>query len=189
MFHPSGHSHDEGRIEMSGHILSAEGREGEPGSSSRQLDFKPQALSQSHFCLSPSIFLFCLSLHHSPSLHPPALFWASPELSNISTWFSSASTSFPEADQVSLPGPQRDRIRYRPYKVTELTSIRWNPNPPAPPFCWFLPLFLSSTLTKALHLLLSQCHTIFLTFHKSYTFSRLDCDWRCHFSTILLRAC
>lgn len=28
MFPPSGHSPDEARIEMSGHILSAEGREG-----------------------------------------------------------------------------------------------------------------------------------------------------------------
>lgn len=47
-------------------------REREPGSSSRQLDFKPKALIQSHFCLSPSIFFFCLSLHHSLP-HPPVL--------------------------------------------------------------------------------------------------------------------
>lgn len=186
MFHPSGHSSDEARIEMSGHILSTEARDGEPGSSGRQLDFKPQALIQSHFCLSPSSFLFCLSLHHPTSPHHSPVFWASPELSNISTWFSSVSTSFPAADRVSLPGPQRDRIRCRPHKVIELSSIRWNPKPS---ICFFLSLILSSTSAKALHLLLSQCHTIIRTFHKSHTFPLLDCYWRRHLSAILLRAC
>ncbi len=85
MFYPSGYCPDEARIEMSGLILSAEGREGEPGSSSRQLDFKPQDLIQSHFCLSPYIFHFCSSLHH-PTKNSP-LFFASLELSNFNTWF------------------------------------------------------------------------------------------------------
>lgn len=60
MFHPSGHSPDEAGIEMSGHILSAGGRGGGLGSSSRQLHFKPQALSQPNAFLSfsPSLFLF-----------------------------------------------------------------------------------------------------------------------------------
>lgn len=71
MFHPSGQSPDEARIEMSGHILSTEGREGEQGSSSRQLDFKPQALIQSYFCLSPSMPLFCLSFYPIPTSERP----------------------------------------------------------------------------------------------------------------------
>lgn len=92
-------------------------RGGEPGSSSRQLDFKPQALIQSHFCFSSSIFFFCLSLPHPPALAPCSEHPL--ELLNISTLFSSVSTGFPDSDQVSPTGLQR----CRPNKVTELTSI------------------------------------------------------------------
>lgn len=46
-------------------------REEEQGSSSRQLDFKPQALIQSHFCISPSILLICLSLYSTLVLSIP----------------------------------------------------------------------------------------------------------------------
>lgn len=74
MFRPSGHSSDEARIEMSGRIPSTEARDGEPGSSGIQLDFKPQALIQSRFCLPPPFFLLCLSLHHPTSPHHSPVF-------------------------------------------------------------------------------------------------------------------
>lgn len=67
MLQPPGHSPDEARIEMSGHILSAEGKGGELGSSGRQLDFKPQALTPSYFCRSLHLSSSFVSIYTTPS--------------------------------------------------------------------------------------------------------------------------
>lgn len=139
MFQPSGHSPDEARIEMSGYILSAGGGGRGGGGQDQVADNytwsqRPLARHISAFLLlSPSfVFLYIAE----PSLR------ASPTLSDITAPSSSVSTGLPEADRMSPPpGPQRNRIRCRPCKVTQLNSIRRNPKPSVCP----LPVSFSLT--------------------------------------------
>lgn len=145
------------RVEMSDHIPSTEGNERELGSSNRQLNFKLQALSP---------FCFCPSLHPSSSfisicitlLLFPSRCWVSPQLSNISSWFSSVPKSFPGADQVSLPRLLRDWMRCRRYKVTELTSITRNFKPQILSlFQQGNPIAFSPMVQRFLHFLEIKC--------------------------------
>lgn len=71
MFRPSGHSPDEARKEMSGHILSAEGR----GAGIKQQAIRLRATGPYSITLEPlSFYLLLLSLFKSfPQPPPPVL--------------------------------------------------------------------------------------------------------------------
>lgn len=149
MFQPSGQSPDKAKIEMSGHILSAQGRGGESGSSSRQLDFKPQTLIPLHFSFSPSSFLFCISLHHPPV--PALSIPKAIQYQNLILLHFHRPLECPSLDSRGT-GYGADLARSQSLlPLNETLNLT---------FGFFCPSFLPSTSANALHFLLFQCHTL-----------------------------
>lgn len=171
-FYPSGHSPDKARIEMSGYILSTEGEGRKSRSSSRQLDYKPRTLSPTCLCLSSYLASSFVSIYitRAPALPPPTLCWASSQLSNIRAISALDSSQFPKA---SLRPIKCHLLDCKGTKCTADTARSPSSLPSQEtlnlPFASFWPSF-SQLLPEHTYVLLRQCHTTVLTFHKSYTF-------------------